>query len=743
MRYRGSSKIKYEHSIIPGLREFLEAELEPLEHVRTIIPGRIKKTKKLAPKLHVRFGYPVRGGAKILAYSSGAVQEVFVVTSRPEKLKDFERKPLKVKQREKTKRKGLSRTQLDQTTAQFLQGLGEPEPSPLSPSPFQQEALQLILQGDVVVTAPTGSGKTWIAERAIERLLGQGKACWYTTPLKALSNQKYDNFQRLLGEERVGLLTGERKENPSAPLIVATTEVFRNALYSGDQKPWLAILDEAHYLGDEQRGTTWEEVIILAPAETRLLLLSATISNDDEITNWMEKVRGVRPYLIREQERPVPLRYGFLTHTNKYVLPLDSSLVGYRRKGRSQFSPVRAVEALEERGLLPAIIFLSSRRACDRAASKFQGFSWRDRTSRFEIFAEAAKGNPYLWENSLITPLIEAGIASHHAGHLTGWKVAVERMLARGEVRVVFATTTLAAGLDVPARTVVLPTLLTRDELGARLLNTLEFHQMTGRAGRRGMDKVGFVILDPGQDKDLLLALNLQNAEPEPIRSAFKVNYHQTLNLLYRFDFDKTRDILERSLLLFQQTSRRDFRGVKTRLAEELRKRIDILQGFKYLDKSASLTEFGQWALVIRHEHSLVFTELIRRSLYPSLSPAELAGWAGALTSGRSPRQVVCPLNLKPLLELAKELDRLERRKGISSPQLSPGEAWRKGAVVKLWAEGEAWERVVAKADIEEGDLQWLLLQTAEVLRQLEDLPLPIASTAREARNMLLRTPIL
>ncbi|MBM4462456.1 MAG: DEAD/DEAH box helicase [Chloroflexi bacterium] len=742
MRYRGSSKIKYEHSLIPGLREFLEEELEPLGHVRTIIPGRIRKTKKMVSGLQVRYKYPVQGGAKLLAYSSDVVQELFIVTSRPEELKALERKAAKVSQKERIRQKGVSKSQLDQRTSQFLRGLGEPEPCVFCPSPFQEEALQLILQGDVVVTAPTGSGKTWIAERAIESFLKQGKACWYTTPLKALSNQKYDNFRKLLGEQRVGLLTGERKDNPSAPVIVATTEVFRNALYSGDQKPCLAVLDEAHYLGDEQRGTTWEEVIILAPAETHLLLLSATISNADEIVRWMERVRRKRPHPVKEEERPVPLRYGFLTH-RKYILSLDSKAIRSRKRARSGFNPVRVVETLEERELLPAIIFLPSRKDCDRAASKFQGFSWKDRASRWDILAEAARDNPYLWDNPLLDPLVEAGIASHHAGHLTGWKVAVERILATGKLRAVFATTTLAAGLDVPARTVVLPTLMARDSFGARPLSTLEFQQMTGRAGRRGKDKIGFVVLDPENERDLFVALSLQNSEPEAIKSAFKISYHQILNLLNRSSLDKTRDILERSLLLFQQSTRKDFHEVKAQLGDELMKRIGILQRFRYLDESFFLTEFGRWAVLIRHENSLIFTEMIRRQLYPSLSAAELAGWIGALSPGRCPRRAVGRLNLESLLKLAEELERLERRVGISSVQFSAEEAWKRGAAVKLWAEGEEWERVVGEADIEEGDLQWLLIQTAEVLRQMEDLPLPIASAAKQAGDALLRAPVL
>lgn len=324
MRYRRGSKIKYEHSLIPGLKEFLEDELEPLDYVQVIIPGRINKTKGSLPGLRVRFQYPVKGGAKILAYSSGATQEVFVVTSRPEKLREelegFKRPP-RAKRGGKIKPEGLTKNRLEQFAEEFVRGLGEPEFPSLSPSPFQEEALKFVLQGDVIVTAPTGSGKTWIAERAMENFLREGKTCWYTTPLKALSNQKYENFRRLFGEGNVGLLTGERKENPSAPLIVATTEVFRNILYSRDQKPSLVTLDEAHFLGDKERGTTWEEIIILASPETHLLLLSATIPNADEIASWMEAVRGRRPFLVSEGERPVPLRYGFLTSKKTYSSP--------------------------------------------------------------------------------------------------------------------------------------------------------------------------------------------------------------------------------------------------------------------------------------------------------------------------------------------------------------------------------------------------------------------------------------
>lgn len=744
VKYRGNSKIKHEHSIIPGLREFLEDELEPMYETRAIIPGRITKKKGTNPKFRVRFQYPTTSGAKILAYSSGSVQEVFVVTSNPQGLKQKldesgkRSSPPKSKRREKTPRS--SKRELERATRRFTEEIGAPKTA-FKPSKFQREALDCILKGDVMVIAPTGSGKTWIAEQAMARLLAEGKQCWYTTPLKALSNQKYDNFRRLFGEENVGILTGEREENSQAPLIVATTEVFRNALYTASREPQLAVLDEAHYLGDEDRGTTWEEIIILASPETHLLLLSATISNAGEIAEWMESVRGNKPYLVTENERPVPLRHGFIA--GKYILPLESEFIDQQKpkKGGGRFQPERMIEVLEERNLLPAIVFLPTRKDCDRAAREFQGAPEADTSARIGVLNEMGKDNPHLWKNPLIKPLIDSGVASHHAGHLTEWKIAVERLLAQGKLRAVFATTTLAAGLDVPARSVVLPTLLTRDAMGARPLGSLEFHQMTGRAGRRGKDNVGFVILDTSHPKDLLTALNLKDAAPDPIKSAFSINYYQILNLLSRFDIEETTQILEKSLLLFQQNSRKRAKKTRAKLWDEMNKRIDILQNFGYLDNNLSPTELGEWASLIRHEYSLIFSEAIRRKLYTSLSPSEFAGWAAAMSPSRAPDYGISRLDLKPLLKLINELQRTERRKGIPPVQSSHEEAVKKAKAIKAWAEGAEWEKITLEAGIEEGDFQRLVLQTSEVLRELSRLPLPVASLAGKACNLILRPP--
>jgi len=647
------------------------------------------------------------------------------------------------------KRRPRSKRYLDRLSLQFLSGMGEAEEGIFVPSPFQKEALDALAEGrDVIVSAPTGSGKTWIAERAIGALLERGKRCWYTTPLKALSNQKYDNFRDLFGHQRVGLLTGERRENPSAPLIVATTEVLRNALYQGGEALSFIVLDEAHYLGDEERGTTWEEVIILAPPESQLLLLSATISNAREIASWMGRVRSKRPHLITSTERPVPLRYGFISR--RRILPLWPKLIrSFAPRSLRRFHPVKVIEILEQAQLLPAIVFLSRRKDCDLAAQRFYGIRSPGEEERRKVFEEIARDHPHLWNHFLLRPLIEAGVGSHHAGHITAWKMAVERMLAQGLLRAVFATTTLAAGLEVPARTVVLPGLGRKEGAGGRPVSALEFQQMTGRAGRRGKDKVGFVIIVPRTPKELFEAVELASRRPEPLRSAFRLQYYQVLNLLARMSLQEALEFLRKSLLL-HQLGRRRSEKVLALLSAEFHQRAVLLQELGYLDEELKPTSIGKWGLMIRHEYSLLLTELIRRRLLPSV-PSLLAAWVGALGTERAPQRALDRVDLHPLAQLATEIEAREREKGIIPSGMSelflqvskvPSEAERRASVVKAWADRADWHQLILSSGTEEGDLQRLMLQTGEILRQIEDLPLDVSQPASSARQMILRPPV-
>lgn len=646
---------------------------------------------------------------------------------------------------------------------EFLEGMGEPEPQPFVPSDFQVAALEAVMGRDTIVVAPTGSGKTWIAEQAISRFLAEGHRSWYTTPLKALSNQKYDVFREMFGEQNVGLLTGERRENSQAPIIVATTEVLRNLLYAtpttGEISADFIVLDEAHYLADPERGVTWEEVIILAPQESRMLLLSATIANADELAGWMKEVRGQEPalVLVDSKERPVPLRYGLL---DRFGRPLPLEIVNdLPSKALKHLlwhgvHPVDIVQCLRKRNLLPAIIFLPRRRDCDEAVRMFRQFRMEEgREEREAMFMELAQLFPRLWEHPMASFLVDAGVAPHHAGHLTAWKIAVERMLRAGLVRAVFATTTLAAGLDVPARTVVLPTLRVRDEQGERTLTALEFHQMTGRAGRRGKDKIGFVLITPHHRHDFVWAKELVRSEPEDLRSAFRVQYYQVLNLLANHGYEGALTILDRSFAVYQMAKRSQRRAktVRQELRLEFKRRAELLRELGYLTEEWRPTIIGRWGLLVRHERSLFIVEAVRQGLMDNLTPEELAGWAAAFTTERSPRFPIARVNLNPLEWLADELETLEEQHKLEPSLFTEefeGKLWsdahRRAAAVFRWAEGKMdWQTLVAHSGSDEGDLQRLILQATEVLRQLEDLPLPIAQRSRLARLSLLREPVV
>jgi superfamily II RNA helicase len=448
-----------------------------------------------------------------------------------------------------------ARIRYEPITRAFLAGLGVAEQAAIIPDPFQQAAVTASLDADVVVVAPSGSGKTWIAERAISRALANGQTVCYTTPLKALSNQKFRRFRTLFGYHSVGLLTGERRENTGAPVLVATTEILRNQLYGQGPFPQLIILDEAHYLADPDRGSAWEEVIALAPPTSLLLLLSATISNADVLADWMASVRPRRPELITTEVRPVPLRYGLLGE-HRAVLPLGLapyllSPVSFRALQVHQLPNL--LQTLRAAHLLPAIIFWPTRRACDEAVATFGDIVLPGAQERAAAYHELAREYPLLASHPLRQALIRAGVAPHHAGHLMAWRMVVEELLRAGLLSVVFATTTLAAGLDVPVRTVVLPSLTVWDTDGPRPMQALEFHQMVGRAGRRGKDRVGFVLLLPEDQEALSAAHTLMHSAAEPLHSAFHVSYGQILALLGRFTPSEAQAFWSKSFAAYEQ----------------------------------------------------------------------------------------------------------------------------------------------------------------------------------------------
>ncbi len=656
--------------------------------------------------------------------------------------------------------------------------VGEVPPGPFAPARFQREALAAVAAHDVLVSAPTGSGKTWIAQEAIRASLSAGRQTWYTTPLKALSNQKFRQFQQLFGEESVGLLTGERRINPRAPVIVGTTEILRNILYGTDTAAGgspaslaLIVLDEAHYLGDAERGTAWEEVLLLAPHGARLLLLSASIPNADELAGWLGEVRGRAPEVVREDQRPVPLRL-LLAGARGRLLPPEAA-ARLRPEERKRGWLVDLVRQLDAGHLLPAILFFPSRRECDEAARELSPLRTAGAEERARALGRWESEYPTLLGHPFRHTLIQSGIAPHHAGHLMGWRLALEDLLARGLVRAVAATTTLASGLDVPARTVVLSTLVRNSPQGPVSLSATEFQQMAGRAGRRGRDRIGIVVVPASDRSEASLGLAMADADAEPVHSAFAPSYTQVLNLLARRSLDAALAELQRSFAAYQggmggrvRLPRRLPEGEIARAASRARDGLTglfllhaaVLQTLGYLDSHARLTQEGRWAMRLRHRRLLILAELVRRQQIPATGP-RLAAAAAALGTERPPRAGGTRARLAAISHVVEEVTRVEREMGIEPDPVAeefktewhrvrrriiPSPAERRAEVVETWARGGEWTRLVTAAESEEGDLQRTILQAAEILMQLEGIPMPaLRLLARTTREELLRPPVV
>jgi superfamily II RNA helicase len=420
---------------------------------------------------------------------------------------------------------------------------------------FQVEAIRAIeADQSVIVSAPTGSGKTLVAEFAIQRALAHGTRLAYTTPLKALSNQKFGDFQRAYGEDKVGILTGDVKVNPHAPIVVMTTEILRNALYgSGFEHLEYIVLDECHYMGDEGRGTVWEEIIVAAPPDVLLVGLSATVANVKEIADWISIVH--RPIVpIYHPQRPVPLHYAVAdlagqVHDFDDIRRGRARVVGdesprgderTRWYTRRVVDPTVMIEALEQRRWLPAIYFIFSRAGCERAMEDVltEGRPLITREQRREVdetIAQALADQPALGESNLSQSVfrgLRIGVALHHAGILPGLKRLIESLFERGLCRVVFATETMSLGIHMPARAVVLQGLTKRTDRGFRSLTHNELTQMAGRAGRRGIDPEGQCVIALDARDGLEDVIRVVDGSPEPIESRFKLGYGSVAALI-------------------------------------------------------------------------------------------------------------------------------------------------------------------------------------------------------------------
>ncbi|MBU2664500.1 DEAD/DEAH box helicase [Actinoplanes bogorensis] len=483
---------------------------------------------------------------------------------------------------------------------------------------FQRAACGSLERGSgVLVCAPTGAGKTVVGEFAVHLALRDGqRKCFYTTPIKALSNQKYHDLVERYGADQVGLLTGDNAINGDAPVVVMTTEVLRNMLYSGSaalKNLAYVVMDEVHYLADRFRGAVWEEVIIHLPSSVTLVSLSATVSNYEEFADWLVTVRGKTEVVVSEH-RPVPLWQHMLVGRRMFDLFHDADaakkhdvhpeLLRYSRemerrlemtdrsygpgrggRGRRWQPPPRAevVDRLERADLLPAILFIFSRAGCDAAVQQClsAGLRLTDSDERAEIrrIAEAKVATIPREDLSVLgywewLDGLERGVAAHHAGMLPAFKEAVEECFVQGLVKAVFATETLALGINMPARCVVLERLVKFNGEAHVDLTPGEYTQLTGRAGRRGIDVEGHALVLWSPEVDPRHVAGLASTRTYPLRSSFRPSYNMAVNLVGSVGADKARELLESSFAQFQAD--RSVVG----LARQVQRNVDTMQTY-------------------------------------------------------------------------------------------------------------------------------------------------------------------
>jgi ATP-dependent RNA helicase HelY len=447
---------------------------------------------------------------------------------------------------------------------------------------FQIRALDAIDAGhSVLVAAPTGSGKTVVGEYAVDRAVAEGTKAFYTTPLKALSNQKYGDLVRRYGPDAVGLLTGDNTINGDAPVVVMTTEVLRNMIYARSGALTglrYVVLDEVHYLENAWRGPVWEEVIIHSPPEVDLVCLSATVSNAEEFADWLTTVRGSADAII-EERRPIELTHLYMVgeRDGDALLLMPTFIDGrpnpeasrfdvgnQKRRGRPRIYPPRRIEVVERldaEEMLPAIFFIFSRAACDDAvrACRAAGLRLTDASERQAIRAIAEAKVEVLTDDDLRVlnygewlDGLEAGIAAHHAGLVPPFKEAVEACFAAGLVKVVFATETLALGINMPARTVVIEKLSKFTGEHHEFLRPGEYTQLTGRAGRRGIDTRGFAVVLWSPFVTFDQVAGLASTRSYALTSAFRPTYNMAANLIRRYAPDRARHLVNLSFAQYR-----------------------------------------------------------------------------------------------------------------------------------------------------------------------------------------------
>lgn len=633
---------------------------------------------------------------------------------------------------------------------------------------FQREALWHIQKNtSLLISAPTGTGKTLIADYLIDLSLKANKRVIYTAPIKALVNQKYQDFIAKFGRHNIGMATGDLSINLSSPALVVTTEIFRNMLLRQDNRlanlNWV-IFDEIHYLNHQQRGTVWEESILLKPPGINILGLSATVPNIEQIAQWIRHIQGEPIEVITLEERAVPLSHYYFNQACEAInqdqileslantaladrdeydfkagalsvqdLSLPSSV---RYQDPSRF--VDVVKYLKRNRLFPALYFVFSRRGCEEKAkeigARYDFLRFHDKQQvNYNV-------NQYLGKYGIrkgeipqfdkFFNLLNRGIGIHHAGLLPVVKQITEQLLDEGLIRILFATETFAVGVNMPVRTVCFDQLKKYDGNKIRYLTQQEYFQMAGRAGRRGRDKQGIVLSQVNFSRLLKEPLpTWSEGQLEPITSKFSLSYNMVLNLLANFPVKEIPSLLQRTFLAYTHPEKLED------LLTEFDHKREILFSLDYLDESNWLTDKGETGRHIYVEELFV-TELIFGDHLTKLKPRQLAGLASTLVWDHAGKLPIKPTD-KWLLALEVVREQVARTAKLD-PQKVATITPVAAHPVMAWVKGESLEDILKQFPLDPGDFVQLCRRAIDLLRQIQSAaPAPLGAKAKQAVTLI------
>jgi superfamily II RNA helicase len=591
--------------------------------------------------------------------------------------------------------------------------------------PFQQEAIDYINQGhSVIVSAPTGAGKTAIAEHIIEECIKKGEGVIYTAPIKALSNQKFRDFQGQYAKY-IGILTGDVSLNPDAPVLIMTTEIFRNKILdeaaSLEKYSWI-IFDEIHYIDNPERGTVWEESLIFLPKHMKILGLSATIPNIQQFATWIESIHQKSVKVVIENKRPVPLHFFFQCH-NMVADNLNKMRGGRHRKPNKLPSLINYVR---DKDGLPCIYFVFGRKRAEELAYELtnQDFLTAVEKDRIlELYEQLCEKYDLKGEKSAahMLPLVERGIAFHHAGMLPTLKEVVERLFTSRLLKVIFTTETFALGINMPSRSVIFDDLRKFYGRSVQNLKTRDFYQMAGRAGRRGIDDEGFVYsrVNPHRIRYEEVR-NIIYGKPEEVRSQFNTSYATILNL-YEMYKDNLFDVYPKSLHYFQ--TKHAGQKEALRLMES---KLKLLKEWEYIHGD-NLTDKGNFAKAV-YGYELILSELYQEHVFESLDESGLGMMAVATVFEPRKFQYMPSIShnaneIKRTCEaIFKDIERKERQYRIYP--LSKIPYFNLSKATDMWIHGAQFANVLKATDTDEGEVVRYFRMAIQILREISDTPI-------------------